>query len=196
MHTLLIAWVVSLMTGVSPPARDAKFQSFPGWAETTEAREERYESIASDLVSVVFDEEEQPLPGTTREETARIVLAIMFHESGFAKDVDVGPCYRGKGFASRCGGGRAVCLMQLEAWGRGTVDGRSRAELEGSRRTCIRAGLHVARKSYSICKKPDTRLNFYATGTCDRGTANTQMKLATARSFAPFPEREILAVDP
>lgn len=188
MNTILIAWIVSLMTTISPPGRDAQVQRLPGWAETEDERVQRYNEIAAALVDVVFDTEEEPLEGTTREQTARILLAIAWHESSFAKDVDIGPCYRGKGYEKRCDYGRSVCMMQLHAPGRTTIAGFTRSELVGDRRTCFRAGLRVAQQSFTTCRKPYTQLNLYATGYCDRGTSNTRMKLATARAFLPFTE--------
>lgn len=195
MNATLIAWIVSLLSMLSPPDKVASVQRLPGWEETPEERTARYASIASDLHDVVFDPEESPLRDTTREETVRVLAAVAFHESGFAKDVDVGPCYRGKGHELRCDSGRSVCLMQLHAPGRTTIDGYTRAQLEGDRKTCFRAALHVASRSYSACRKPFTSLNLYATGFCNMGTANTRMKLATAARLPRAPELDILAAD-
>lgn len=199
MHQLLTLWLVGLLSFLAPASKWAPLHILPGWAETVQEREQRYTSIASDLYDVVYDPAEKPLPGTSREETARVLLAIAFHESTyFAKDVDVGPCYRGPGApGNRCDHGQSVCLMQIYVPPGESRDGYTRAQIEGDRKTCFRVGLHFAQWSYSRCTAPGTRLNAYATGSCKHGSANTQMKLATAARLPRAPEpRDVLAGGP
>lgn len=177
----ITAWVFAMLVFLSPAQRAG---AMPGWEETSEAREARYWSIAADARAVVFDAAEAPLPGLTRDETMRVVLAIAHHESGgFAKDVDVGPCYTGPGYEKRCDSNRSVCLMQIL-----TEPGARRDRLRASRVACFREGLMMARASWARCREPERRLNQYATGSCAYGTSNTLMKLTTAwrlRSVAP-----------
>lgn len=153
---VLAAWALSAMLSKSPPAKMATLPAFPGWSETAEERTERYRGIAHAAAVV----------GVDRHTTATL-LAISFHESGWARDVDLGPsCYRGAdGKSVRCDSGRASCMMQVRTdvhtqW--------TAAELFGDREKCFRAGLEIVRRSQRACSKlgPDFALDAYASGSC------------------------------
>lgn len=167
------------MVYLAPPEKLAQAPQLPGWEETALQKQERYEQIANALYEVAYDPNTKPLfvGGTGRASTAATVLAIAFFESGFAHDVDVGPCYRGKPgtpFFKRCDGGLAVGLMQVRVDGDTTsqlmhgVEGLTRAEVFSDRKSMFRIGLHMVRKSFAACRKygEDWSLNVYASGSC------------------------------
>jgi hypothetical protein len=190
----VIAWIMSLMVQVAPPERLAAVPQLPGWEETVEEKLERYESIAKDLYEVAYDPKTRPLYGGERGRamTAATILGIAFHESGFAADVDKGPCYREGKFRERCDGGRSACLMQIQI-GDGTtalrhgVEGLSQVDLFRDRKACFRAGLSLVRRSFASCAKAgsDAKLAAYASGRCDNpmGIVRSRELLGIARRF-------------
>ena len=180
MNNTIVAWIYSLITLVSPPERLAALPQWPGYEESAQQKQERYMDIARDLYAVVYDPSTPPLyqGPQGRATTAATILAIAWHESGFARDVDVGPCYRGKDNKGvRCDRGRSACLMQIQLGKDGLttkahgVEGLSQEDLFHDRKACFRAGLKLIRRSFSACAKegPDGRLNAYASGTCGMG---------------------------
>ena len=151
----LVAWAVALMLAKAPLSI-ADAPAFPGWSETQAQRLERYHGIAEAAVAV----------GRDRRTVAKL-LAVSFHESGWARDVDLGPaCYRGKdGKSTRCDSGRAACMMQVR------VDVHKQwtaAELFGDRAKCFTAGLEILEKSERACVSlgPDFAFDSYAGGFC------------------------------
>lgn len=166
----VIAWLFAIMIQVAPPERLAAQPQIPGHEETAEEKRVRYESIATDLYTTVYDPTVTPLfrGSKGRAMTAVLELAVAFHEGGFAHDVDKGPCYQGKGFRGRCDGGLAACLMQIELGDGTTKEGWSKADLFADRQKCFRAGLSVLRRSMSSCRKlpPQLQLGVYAQGSC------------------------------
>lgn len=193
--TPVVAWLYSIIAAVAPPDKEHRHPSFPGWEETAEERVERYESIASDVVAVAFDPEKKPLFGGAlgRARTAALLLAVAYHESGFAKDVDKGPCYRGKGGRSaRCDHGKSACLMQIRIGQGTTQEGWTQDELFADRKKCFSAGLNLMRKSISACRNLDERhrLNAYASGVCERGHRGSEGLMSLMHDFltkSPIP---------
>jgi len=103
----LIVWIVSFMVMLAPPGRPSYIP------EATESKVEataRYESIAQDITSVVWNPIEKPLfrGRSGRSRTTALILSIMLNESGFRKDVDIGV-----GKHARGDGGNSWCLMQM-----------------------------------------------------------------------------------
>lgn len=194
MMNIAVAWILGLMLQAAPPPRLAAGPQWPGWEETAEQKEARYESFASDLVEAVYDPALKPLFGGKRGRalTAAMVLGVAFHESGFAADVDLGPCYRGKnGTDKRCDGGMSACPMQIKI-GAGTttrgahgIDGLTQADLFRDRKLCFRVGIHQLRRSLLQCTKrgESERLNAYASGRCDFGAAESKSLLGQVRRF-------------
>ena len=187
----ITTWLFSIMTLVAPPQKLAAIPQFKGYEETVEQKEERYKSIAKDLYEVVYDPSFKPLYSGPdgRANTAALVLAIAWHESGFAKDVDVGPCYRGKDNKGyRCDNGKSVCLMQIQI-GKGKtnkshgIEGLSQSDLFLDRKSCFRAGLSLIRRSFAACSKygKDSVLNAYASGACGLGQNRSDEMLAIVR---------------
>jgi len=173
----LETWALALMVAKSPPSRAATETAYPGWSETPEQRQERYAGIARAAVKVGRD-----------RKTIGMLLALSFHESGWARDVDLGPCYRGRdGKGARCDSGRAACLMQV----RTDVHHRvSAADLFADREKCFAEGLRIARGSIAQCSRIgiDHALDAYAGGSCDASETSTAHRrglelLALVRSF-------------
>jgi hypothetical protein len=201
----VVTWLLALMVHVAPPDRLAAAPQLPGHFETAEQKLERYESIATDLYQIVYDPKFRPVFGGKkgRAETAALALGVAFHEGGFAHDVDVGPCYRGKGFERRCDGGLAVCLMQIEIGAGATREGWTQADLLADRKKCFRSGISAIRRSMAACSKskPDHRLSAYAQGGCDStiGMRKSAELFGQARQFVgkgplPGPDIELLFV--
>ena len=171
---LFFAWAFALMTLAAPPERIAAMPAYPGWEETAEEREARYREIAEAAVRVAFAPDEQPLFGgpSGRAKTAAALLAVAFHESGFAKDVDLGPCYRGRdGRSTRCDSGRSACMMQVQVGHRGkTTRGYTQGDLFADREKCFQTGLDILRASERACRRaktpPEHRWAAYAGGGC------------------------------
>jgi hypothetical protein len=183
------SWLFSLMVAFAPPDERARSSQLPGHEETVEQKTARYESIAKDLFDVVYDPTEVPLFAGPkgRARTAALVLAVAYHESGFAHDVDVGPCYRGKdGRGARCDHGKSACVMQLHVGDGTTLQGYTQEELFADRKKCFRAGLGLLRRSFSECRHLDAkhRLNAYASGVCTRGEDGSERLMALMEKFA------------
>lgn len=163
-----VAWLLGLALA-SVPVERAK--NPPGWEESPELRAQRYEHIAADLAAVAYDPRERPAYDgpQARARTAALMLGVAIMESGLARDVDLGPCFRGSnGTGPRCDRGRAFCLMQVHADGPGrtTREGWTGEELTSDRRKCFRAALHLIRASFHSAAgaDPTHRLDAYAGG--------------------------------
>lgn len=195
---LIITWIVAFLMAQAVPTRP---QYIPEAKETTVEAETRYEAIARDITEVVWDASEVPLfkGPQGRIRTAGVILAIMLHESGFRKDVDLG-----KGRQAKGDGGKSWCSMQVNL-GIAKPNGRTQQrivldsnglfhmefdgrtglggeDLVSDRHNCIRVGLHLVRKSFTSCSRlPVSQwLNSYASGGCDRGREASQNRMGTA----------------
>jgi hypothetical protein len=197
----VIAWIVSLIVSVAPVGRT---QYLPDAKETETETTARYESIARDLVEVVYDQNEQPLfkDSQGRAKTAQVMLAVATYESGFRRDVDYG-----LGPKARGDGGKSWCLMQVLLGRPGKVSGKTRGhiyvrpdgrmgyttnpmvgwggeDLVNDRKACFRAGLAVLRDSFHSCGRQALRdrLSVYASGRCQNkgglAASHTRMGLA------------------
>jgi hypothetical protein len=185
-------WLVALLTTLAPLDRESPDREFPGWTETTSEREARYRSIASDLETFVFDPETKPaFAGESgRGRTAALLLAIAYHESGFAKDVDQGPCYRGpRGRNTRCDSGMSACLLQIHLGNGKTPEGWTQADLFADRKKCFAAGLRLVRASFGACRDLPLRdrLSAYASGSCAHGAEASRALMDLAERLATTP---------
>ena len=172
--TAMTEWLFGIIAFAAPLDRVSPDRQFPGFEESTEQRRDRYESIAADLERFTFDPDTKPVFSGDhgRARTAALLLSIAYHESGFAKDVDLGPCWRGKnGRSTRCDSGMSACLMQLHIGNGKTPEGYDQAALFADRTKCFRAGLRLVRGSFGACRALPLvhRLNAYASGSCERG---------------------------
>jgi hypothetical protein len=193
-------WLLALMVAFAPPERAARHDQFPGWEETVDERKLRYAEIGRDLYSYVYHPDTKPIFGGAkgRARTASLLLAIAYHESGFAKDVDKGPCYRGKsGNSTRCDSGMSACLMQIHLGDGTTPEGHTQKDLFADRKKCFGAGLRLIRRSFSACKSLPMkhRLNAYASGSCSKGHEGSERLMNMAEKFAtklpmPGPDKD------
>ncbi len=161
--------VLAAMLVLSPPE---KHRPPPGWEETTEEARARYGRIAADIAAVA----------RTRVEAAMLV-GVAWHESGFSRDVDEGPCFQGKGFKGRCDGGRALGLWQLQA---------TAPELRGDRRAQAREALRRLLHSRKACStnEPPEQLAAYSGGTCTGKAARASARgldAAIRKALASMP---------
>ena len=138
------AAVVAALLALAPYSR-ARPQ--PGWAETQDQYEARLAGVAADVEAVAANSTE-----------VAYLLGIAWHESGFALDVQVGPCVGTH--AGRCDGGRARGPWQLHG-----------ASSEATLREQAALALRRVRASVHQCagNPPGERLAAYASGRCDRG---------------------------
>ena len=141
------------------------------WTPAKEADRARYTEIASDLVAVAYDPEEQPLFSGPdgRAKTALLLASIAAHESTFRADVEDG--------RARGDGGTSWCFMQVHIGVGKTVEGWTGADVTSDRKLCFRAGLHIARESFRMCiAQPVTeKLGAYASGQCGKSPESRQM---------------------
>jgi hypothetical protein len=169
---LIVLWALALITWKAPAEIAVHHNQYPGHTETVEQINARYLAIATDVATVAYDPAEKPLYAGAfgRARTMTTLLAVAFHESGFAHDVDVGPCYRGKdGKGSRCDGGRSACMLQRLVGTGTTPEGWTQADLFADRQKCFRSGLHRIASSFRQCGKlgPDYVFDGYAGGLCE-----------------------------
>lgn len=178
----VIAWLFTFIVAVAPTNRSQHHQEAK---ETPEEAAARYQFIAADTTTVLWDAANPPLFSGPdgRAKTASVVMSIMQHESSFRKDVDFG---MGSG---RGDGGHSWCMMQVKIDGERTgtwnkvknrfkqwndpevelVQGWTGPELVQDRKKCIIAGYRVMKTSFSMCRAlpPPEWLRAYASGNCD-----------------------------
>lgn len=173
------AWIFSLLVLLAPPERIAAQPSFPGWHETVEQLTARYQSIASDIAAVVETDAPLARGPRGREQTAAILVAVSWLESGWAPDVDASRCYRGRsGRSKRCDSGRAHTIYQMQ------FDDPAQRELARTdRRAATRTALARIRRSIAACSRYGdlARLNAYASGRCDAGQKAGAARIQLAR---------------
>lgn len=186
------------MNAVAPVGRA---QYIPEAKETVEEAQERYESIARDIVEVVYDPEVKPLFSGeyARLRTVSVLLAVATFESSFRKDVDFG-----EGRFSRGDGGRSWCLNQLNL-GRPNEHGKTPTRIiitssggyrfttnqnEGwggkdlveDRKKCFYSALAVLRSSFNSCGGTSTqdKLKLYTSGSCGKGETESRRRMNLA----------------
>ncbi len=195
MNAQMIAWFVTILVSVVRPGSPT---FYPEAKETKEETEARYQSIATDLATVVSDPNEVLLfeGDQAPAKTGAILLAIAANESHFRRDVDLG-----LGQYAQGDGGRSWCLNQINLGvkrdgrtvGRfilrsdgkfqityeGGSEGWGGEDLVADRTKCFRASLAIARKSFRCGGPKEGLLSYYASGHCGRGQAEsaTRMRL-------------------
>jgi hypothetical protein len=134
----------------------------------------RYERIATDMATVVSEEEPLDLwdePDDTRiAHTGVLLLAIASYESGgYREDVDRG--------VKRGDGGRSHCLLQVMV--------RQNELPPKNRQECFRKGLERVKESLQLCggKDPSIRLAGYTAGTCSKGMPSSQLRYNRAEQW-------------
>ncbi len=201
-------WILSLIMTSAPPGRKIYYDE---GQETIEEATARYESIADDIIAVVYDPATIPLfkGPTGRARTVSVILSVMLHESSFMRHVDYG-----LGKYARGDHGQSWCLMQLRI-GNGktmrwdTVRGRPAAigahsedvfegykgeDLVSDRKLCISEGLKVLAVSFggTYGLPLEDRLRVYASGSRDKGSdaSHNRMNLAV-KWFNKYPYKTI-----
>jgi hypothetical protein len=172
------AWLYALMVYLAPPDKLAAAPQLQGWEETAEDKHARYKEIAEALYHVTYDEGRRPLFGGSRgrARTAATLLAIAFMESGFAKDVDKGPCSTKRPPGMDCDGGQAAGLGQIRLVDGLTilpihgVEGKTQKDVFADRELMFSIELFMVARSFASCRKygADWALNVYASGSCTR----------------------------
>lgn len=198
LNAVAIAWIFGLITSVSPIGR----KQFIKEAQETESEQTaRYNQIAQDLLDVVFDPNEAPVYSgdRARMKTASVMLGIMYYESGFRKDVDLG-----EGSLSKGDGGKSWCMMQINL-GKATASGStpsrivvdangkvsvtsdqslgwSGQDLVADHHKCFRAGLAIMRSSFTSCGQVEDRdhLMMYGSGNCKNGRKESRVRMGLA----------------
>lgn len=197
MEKLFIAWMVAFITQFSPPGRPT---FVPEAKESKIEAEARYESIAQDIQTVVSEEEPLFKGPQGRIKTASVILSIMYHESGFRKDVDLGV-----GKLSKGDGGKSVCMMQLNIGDGRTFSwntkknrvalpadpkdevsqGWTAKEILADRKKCIRAGYRIMKLSFAATSAmpPVEWLRVYASGKSDAGSKESRSRMGLALKY-------------
>ena len=192
-----VAWIVAFIISVSPPGRNSYV---PDARETREEAVARYESIARDIVTVVTEEEPLFSGPTGRIRTASVIMSIMFFESGFRRDVDLGIGKLAKG-----DNGNSVCMMQLNigkgrtfAWNTvknrpslpadpadEVVQGWTQQEISADRKKCIRAGYRIMRISFGSGRGLPSldKLRVYASGSVNGGVKESHARMGMALRY-------------
>ena len=165
----MTAWILSLLLMLAPPEQYVVHHARFG-LETVGEREARYLSIAIDIA-----EELEEVPEHRRRWLGALLVSVAYLESGFAPDVDLGPCAPVRG---RCDGGRAVSLWQLHG----------HPEQAGDRPAAVATAIDQILQSASACRRygPDAILRVYASGSCERGAAASARRVTLARRLVLF----------
>lgn len=195
----LHAWILGFMIAVAAPGRTTYY------TEAQESQAEamaRYDSIAQDLVDVVYDPATTPLfkGPDGRSRTVTILLSLALYESGFMKNVD-----QGVGKFARGDHGNSWCLLQLNVGSGRTirwnakfdravkytddpadiVEGFTGPEMVQDRKKCFIAGLRNLRSSFNSCRGLpfDQSLRAYGSGSCEKGGKASAVRMHTAMKF-------------
>jgi hypothetical protein len=183
MKELLILWVLSAMTAMSPPHRE---HYEPLAMESYAQADARYREIAEAIVEESLAGEPVFDSKGGRISTAMLVTTIFYMESGFRRDIDLGVGNERLRRAGLNDFGRSWCMGQInlgfrrvpdpdhpgrwkETSDRATPEGWSGPDLVADRRKCVRATINALRSSISVCRSlPLTqRLASYAAGSCE-----------------------------
>lgn len=168
--------------------------------ETQEEKRDRYEQIATDIAEVLKTERPLFKGPDGKIKTSSVILSVMFHESGFRRDVDLGIGKMAKGDH-----GNSVCMMQLNI-GQGKTtkwnvvqdrpaypndppaeveDGWTAKDVLADRKKCIRAGLRLLRLSFGACSALPQKdwLRVYASGSCKEGGKESATRMGLAMKW-------------
>jgi hypothetical protein len=204
----VLAWIVGIIISVSPPGIQPLLPKHKVTEPTyiTESRETesealaRYNSIAEDLVEVMYDPQTQPLfkEFNGRARSITVLLGIMKHESNFKKDVDknIGPKARGDKGASWCmmqikiGKGRTqqwnFVQNRKPRWGdpvNELEEGLYGFELIKDRKLCISEGYKIVSNSFQPGLKLKDKLRIYASGSEKKGGKASRERMDMANYF-------------
>lgn len=201
MKELLVVWLYSVMTLMSPIGRP---QYIVEAQESREQAEARYKEIAQAIIDVSFDPQEDPI-FTGRYGRSRTALFIAFKfymESGFRRDVHLGLGRARLGKMGWNDNGRSWCMGQImlgrkrveaepgvwvEESQSVTPEGWSGRDLVGDTHKCVTSTLRTIRRSLAACHSlpSDERLAAYAAGSCasERGRAISRARMSAFRRW-------------
>jgi hypothetical protein len=191
-ENVVIAWIFSLMTALSPPDK----QRVTVAQETVEEATARYQDIAESIVRNAYDPNIKPAFGGPkgRLQTALTVTMMFFWESGYRKDVDMGLA---RGLTSKMGlndHGRSWCMGQVnlgkKTWSdpetgekfddseKATAEGWTGRDLVGDHNKCVVATIRILRGSMYDCRELpiEERLAAYIAGTCESKEAAAESR--------------------
>jgi hypothetical protein len=202
-HFQIMARALAILLHLAPVTR--AYEALPGWSETPVERLHRYYAIAADVSSVAIEVCHGNRACAMGAVTS--ALGIAWHESAFAPDVDLGPCYRGKdGKGPRCDGGNAHSMWQLHPLScvtgphapknpDGTLKKCDEAVLyDTDRRAAAREAIRRIWRSKRACARagvpPEEQLAIYAKGGCKLSGAAAISRELTAyiRKAAASPD--------
>jgi len=181
----LAAWILSLMELLAPPEKRVTETTLRMGGETVEQMKERYKQFANDMAEVVLVNPVFTTGKYAEYRSAAQMLGVAFMESGFRKDVDVGPCRKGE-----CDKGNSFCSMQIQTGIAGkSPEGWKGQELLEDRKKCFMSGANALRRSYGACGN----LSSYTVGHCEKDEPKAKARQAIGeRLFArlPIPKSE------
>lgn len=171
----LTNYILGAMVSFAPPSIHAYEH------ETIDHAEARYYDIASDIATVMIEDDE-PFEVFADEQhdvgiahSALLLASIASFESGgFRADIDRGH--------KRGDSGHSVCILQI--WVRDGEQVRDRSD-------CVRLGIARVRESLEACRSNaiDTKLSVYASGSCSKGVSEARHRWARMEQFwnaSPF----------
>lgn len=173
----LSAWIFALMLLLAPPEKRVTATTLQLGGETVEQMTARYKKFAADMAEVATN---NPVFPKKPYYSAALMLAVSYMESGFRKDVDVGPCRRGE-----CDHGNSFCSMQIQTGLKGkSVEGWTGAELLADRQKCFTSGANALRRSFGACGN----LSGYTLGHCESDEPKAKARQALGeRIYARLP---------
>lgn len=200
---IIAAYLVATMSAWQAPTTvpfpAALVQKHPDVVETPEQMQSRYESIAKDLISVVYAPSYVPFSSgkDARGKDATFALGVASFESGgFRSDVD-----RGYTFGVN---GQDVCLMQvwmpfyLPAFGV-TKEGWNIQDVAKDRVKCFITGTDRMRASWKACAGHHLldRLAIYTVGHCKSNETMSRTRAGRAANWlaahpVPVTDQEVL----
>lgn len=165
----IAAWCLAAALFHAPPETRPQF---PGHEESVAETRARYASICADIEAAATEEPERP-GFLSHRDRAALLLALAIGESGLARDADLGPCYREGAWRTRCDGGRAATVWQLQTVRDNDPDQTELGprQLFADRRRAARIALRLASGSLGMCRKlpAEDRLSAYGSGRCLTG---------------------------
>jgi hypothetical protein len=157
MQATLVSWLVAAMLSWTPNQGKS------------EERVALLQSIADDIVSVVYADAPVFRGRYARAHTALLVAAVGALESRFDPRIQQGKCRKGE-----CDHGRAYCFMQIHP------EGMSGEELIASQRKCFEVGLSMIRRALRLSGGRNIRSY---TGETGEEAPGSEARMSLARNF-------------
>lgn len=196
---IIAAWLFNAMCAWAPPTPTYYpshiTKSHPDVHETEDAIKERYLSISSDLVSVIYSNDYSPMNSGEEARARDAVLTLStasFESGGFRKDVDAG--------YTKGDHDQSFCIMQVWLPGlRKTSQGWQGTDLIQDRQKCFAAGLDKMRLSWRMCAHLPLiyRLSAYVAGHCKLEETHSRVRTQRAidwinKNPVPLKDQQVL----